>query len=230
MNITKAQRIAGYPALAIRDFLKRQGSLYFSLHAATERLQISEAEADRLMKQLEKLGFIRKRGKQDTWYRTTVKGNALAGASAAKLLSRKSAEKRLSEFMARVREVNESQPFVFKVDTVVLFGSFLSEKERIGDIDLAVELKPKTEGSAEFKSMRDARINTAIAAGQRFSSFLDRMMWPTTEVYRFLKSRARAISLHDLNDISGMATARYRVLHGDAERVAALVASASTEE
>jgi predicted nucleotidyltransferase len=45
--------------------------------------------------------------------------------------------------MARVKMVNESSRFLVKVTEVVVFGSYLSDKETLGDVDIACSYENK---------------------------------------------------------------------------------------
>ena len=65
-------------------------------------------------------------------------------------VSRAVADKALAEFMSGVRQVNAAEsPFAFRVNTVVLFGSFLGPAEELGDVDLAIELKPRLQNQQQ---------------------------------------------------------------------------------
>lgn len=74
------------------------------------------------------------------WYELTDEGTRFAQASAAAPLRRATAERKLREFIARVEQVNQSDEYAYRVTRVVLFGSCLTDAERVNDIDLAVEL------------------------------------------------------------------------------------------
>jgi predicted nucleotidyltransferase len=75
---------------------------------------------------------------------TTIKGNALAMASAAGPVLRKTAERLLAEFLDRVKEVRESDTYLYRVKRVILFGSMLDQdRSHVNDIDLVVELVHK---------------------------------------------------------------------------------------
>lgn len=75
---------------------------------------------------------------------TTIKGNALAIASAARPVLRKTAECVLAEFLDRVTEVRESDTHPYRVKRVILFGSMHDQdRSHVNDIDLVVELVHK---------------------------------------------------------------------------------------
>jgi len=88
---------------------------------------------------------------------------------------------KLREFMERVREVNVNPHYLYKVKEVVLFGSYLTLRERINDIDVAVEVGPKY-GAAEQEERNGRRRREAIDQGKHFSHFIDEMFWPEIEV------------------------------------------------
>ncbi len=56
-----------------------------------------------------------------------------------------------------------------------------------------------------------------------FSNFIDELSWPKYEVQHYLKARTRGLSVHALDDFISMQKDKnfaYRVLRGDADRVA----------
>ena len=74
----------------------------------------------------------------------TQAGVTLSAATAAKQVTRATAERALSELLERVTEVNRNPNFLAKVTRIVLFGSMLKpEVERLSDVDVAVELARK---------------------------------------------------------------------------------------
>ena len=122
------------------------------------------------------------------------------GTDAARPLIRSTAERKLSEFMERVRQVNITGRFAFRVRKVVVFGSYLTDSPRLGDIDIAVELVAREEDCQKQRALEDAHISYARSKARRFRNILAEVYWPRDEVGLFLKSRARAISLHTTED------------------------------
>jgi predicted nucleotidyltransferase len=124
--------------------------------------------------------------------------------------------------MERVEEVNTSPQFIVKITEVVVFGSYLGEKEMLGDLDIAVKYERKQEykSNTEFS---DAMSTHARASGRRFGSFIDILMWPTMQVLKHLKNRLRVISIHEMDEIEQMMSAdrnfRFEVLLGDREEI-----------
>ncbi len=133
MHITKDQVIAGQPALKVRSFVRTYRILSFYTSELEKVLNLSPAEAEDLAREMVNLGFFT----QTTYcpinnrpvYQVGDQGHMLANASAAKPITRKTADRVLQEFMERVRIVNASTLYAYKVETTVLFGSMLSDKE-----------------------------------------------------------------------------------------------------
>lgn len=202
MRIDARSRICGQPALAVRDLLRRVGDASCTVAYVAEWMALSDDDARALVAALERAGYVeecpdhKERGR---WW-TTNEGRALALATAAKPLRRATAEAKIKEFLERVYEVNRSLEFAYKVKRVILFGSMLTPAERVGDVDLAVELVPRETDSKRWARLREQRISEALARGRRLPTIVDQVCWPETEVIKFLKSRTRAISLHTTDD------------------------------
>ena len=201
MNINKNKVYLGYPILKIREILrKRQDYGYKTIVIIIKTLQCSKEDALRLIRLLLNEGLLEIPGNTHEEYSNTLKGNSLACASAAKPLTRATANKNIAEFLERVREVNTNNHFLFKVIKVEIFGSFLTSKERISDIDLIIYLKKKINDHELYDKAYREKIDQAIANGRSFSNVGDKPCWPEHEVKLFLKSRSRAISLHTDSD------------------------------
>ncbi|WEG13435.1 hypothetical protein PU629_03440 [Pullulanibacillus sp. KACC 23026] len=196
MRINKEDILAGFPILEMRDLFRSFGQGVINIQTVALKLNVTLDEAEEVMKCLERQGYIEKEG-DDRWDKT-IKGNALTNAKAGPGFSRKTAERKLNDFLERVKKVNESN-FAYKVETVAVFGSYLTEAEKLGDVDLALRLKPTFDDPEEFGKLRNERINLAINKGRNFKSFMDQLFWPHEEVLKFLKSGCRVISIHDMD-------------------------------
>src|SRR5580692_6205869 len=98
-------------------------------------------------------------------------GNALGIASAALPISRRDASRRVEEFLARARKVNDDDSWLYRVGKVVIFGSYLNNQDRIGDIDLAVRLDRRTRVGEDWAEAVLARAEAAERGGHRFRGF-----------------------------------------------------------
>ncbi len=138
MRITSKQLVAGYPPIQVRNFLRRFRSAIISVSTIQEVFNLSSVEAEEFLSRMVKLGLLEppehfSRNDRPA-YEISTPGLALANASAAKPITRKTANRALREFMDRVRLINASDEYPYKIESVVLFGSMLSDKERLGDV------------------------------------------------------------------------------------------------
>jgi len=215
MRINRTTRVAGFSARVIRDLLRALGETVWDDDTVAARLGIDRPAAGELIDRLLKAGYVRVDSdvpSMGRWCTRTAKGNRLALASAARPLTRATAERQLQAFMERVNTVNDNAYYLYRVSKVVLFGSMLTAKQRVGDVDVSVELLPKIGDAKAQQQADDARIRHALSVGRRFRNLVDEIFWPVHEVRMFLKSRSRAISIHDVSDLVLVRTAS-RVLY-----------------
>lgn len=223
MRISAGQSIARYPAFVVREFVRAYRSTNFFTKAAENVLALSsEATAD-FLSQLGDLGFIEKSDEQNgnQLFRLTSNGQALANASAAKPIHRKTAERVLAQFLERVHRVNATSEYLYQVKDVILFGSMLTEAEQLGDVDVAIKLQPKVSETKAFEAWSMARRDGAEEAGRYFRTLFEWGIWPRHEVHLQLKAGSRSLSLHELEEIQNIPDLCYRVLLGDPEQLAA---------
>src|SRR5207244_9199864 len=128
------------------------------------------------------------RDSSEQYYEVTTLGNALAMATAGKPIHRRTADRLLSDFLSRVKQVNEDDHFLYKVTRVVVFGSYLdAQKETLNDLDLAVDLEFKEADMSKRRALLDERIREAREQGRHFGTHLAQVSWPIREVKQFLK-------------------------------------------
>ena len=192
--------VGGYPALEMRKLVRTLNDrLYWDLKAVQIALSTSPGEASSVVAALEAAGLAKlRRGKGPKTWTTTQLAQSFACATAAKPITRRTAETALADFLERVRRVNQDEFFLGKVTRVIIFGSYLrKDLDRLGDVDIAVELEPKELTRETVRELNAQRVAQLERHGRRFRNVLDRAMWWQTETFRFLKGRSRSISLHD---------------------------------
>lgn len=122
--------------------------------------------------------------------------------------------------MSRAEEINGNPKFLYSVCSVVLFGSYVNGNERLGDLDVAVELSPRVEDPGKWAT---AHLRYAQDSGRRFSNFTDALYWAQAEIYQVLKARRRTLSIQPWYSFLGMEKKdgfQYRVVMGDADKIA----------
>jgi hypothetical protein len=227
MRLNRGDRIAGVDGLQLRKYFRRFGSEQVNCATVMEEFSVTKRQAEKIVAELLKLEMISRcefqHDKEMVSYETTVKGNALGMAKAGKPVTRASAEEVLRVFLDRVRVVNGRQELAHSVESVVVFGSYLSEAKRLNDLDIAVELKAKWHDDATFQRYRNAGLDRARASGRRFRNLVEEVCWPQLEVLSILKNRSRTISLCEWDSLLLMEGLRYCVVFGDKARIVGLV-------
>jgi len=206
MKLDASLQIAGYPILLIRDLFKAQKS--FCAESLEWRMKVDPAEAQRLLTELQVLGYLESepaatsyRPTTDEWFDLTQAGRTLALARAMPSMSREKAERLLREFMERVYEVNTNPIYLSKVTQVVIFGSYLRpEVTELNDLDLVVETRFKITDTEARHKAEDACRRAAQATGRTFSTYHTYLYWPETMVRLFLSSKSKYLSFHSSYD------------------------------
>jgi len=198
MILSKNQQMFGHSALEIRRLLCAGGDDVWSTQFVTATLGVRVSEADKLLDKLLGEGFIATAERSGgPWYVATMKGRALSMAS-ARPIRRSTAKRLVADFLQRVEEVNGEPKLLLWVDEVQVFGSFLTESEMLGDVDLGVMYTRRTHDSEHFDALRKVRVREAHAAGRNFPLFIDELFWPLREIELRLRNRSGSLSLHNL--------------------------------
>jgi predicted nucleotidyltransferase len=210
--------IGQYPALLVRTTLRHLRSrLSWGLAELEAAAGLTPRKGRALVKALRAEGLIETAGR-GAW-EVTQAGRTLSSATAAKWITRATAEKALQQFLGRVEGVNNDPYFLGKVTRVVLFGRFLKpEVKRLSDVDLAVEVASKESDFNQARAENYERVEKLAAKGHRFRNFLEQEGCWYWEVFGFLKGRSRVVALVDYaTEKTFVLTVPHRVLLGDAD-------------
>jgi predicted nucleotidyltransferase len=152
----------------------------------------------------------------------TQAGCTLCAATAAKKITRATAQKAFEQFLERVERVNCEPYFLGKVTRAVLFGSLLQpDVERLSDVDLAVQLAPKEPDFDRARTKNYERVEALAAQGHRFRNTIEQEGCWYWEVFGFLKGCSRIIALADYSvEKTFILAAPYQFLIGEPEELA----------
>jgi DNA-binding MarR family transcriptional regulator len=193
MRISTDQKIVGFPAVQIRQLMRETVGRSITIRYVREILQCSDSAATRVLNRLQKDGFVEP---VRDHLEPTTKGSALAMATAAPPLRRETAARLIAGVVERARALNADDRWAYRIGMVVVFGSYVRGVERPNDVDIACELRPRWTGEkqqAQEQARRESR-------EERFRNMSEWATWPKLEVLRFLKTRARGLSIHELED------------------------------
>jgi predicted nucleotidyltransferase len=216
LNIDRTDTIAGYPAMGIRSLLRRSMHRWITVADPVAILGIAEPEGKKLIQELVVLGLLEAMnltGEQPEGWINTFKGNAFAQVSFRPRFHRATAEAALTDFLKRVVTVESEQRFLYRVDTAIVFGSYLSTAARIGDIDLGVSISPKATEGQKFSDLCLAKTREEIQNGRHFRDWMSRLIWPQVEVLTFLKNRSPILKIHEVDEIAQLGVTRTRTIY-----------------
>lgn len=227
MRIQKGERTAGLDNAKLREYFRKYGYGHIDHTSLAKTFRLSRREGEQRIQELVKLELICRSDVQPDKamlsYETTIQGNAFGMAKASKPVSRESTETVLREFLERVKAVNERDDLAHRIESVIVFGSYLSGVSRLNDLDLSVKLVGKGMDDTSQQALREASFNRARASGRQFRNAVDQIFWPQTEVLLLLKNRSRTISFCEWDSLKDMPKLRYGVLFGDKSRIASFI-------
>ena len=224
LQIKNADAVSGIPIMRVRDFFQRIVAWHrdsFDLPCLRDQLSLDENPAMVLASELVAEGYVEE--PQDGVYKFTDKAGELVRASAASKVSRKTAEDALAGLLERVHQYNLDSDKIFTIEMVVVFGSFLGTKDKLGDLDVSVKYRDRNPKDPD-------RAQTALAyaehSGRIFSTFFHQLAWAEIELPQILKARKRTIKIQPWNVFLKMAAKNperipYKVVFGNTEEVVA---------
>lgn len=207
MRIHSKQILFGHPILKIREVIRLAMAGRLSgigkneiIKEITTVLGCAIKDAKLVFEQLINEGYLifeKEKIGNNLYHEVTEteKGRRLGVTRANPPITRAKADLLLAELLERVEKVNSNADLVYKVENVKVFGSYLSDQEILGDIDVAIKLEKKVSGKALI-SKTEERLKLALKNGRTFSSFIDQLYWPRLEVMLQLGTRKKGLSLH----------------------------------
>jgi hypothetical protein len=193
MRLRSSETLGGVPVLEVRALIRRWYDGAAPLDFIGEHLELRRAERQRLLAALLEEGLLTREEGDPVRYELTVKAHAFAQATAAAPLRRSTADTKLRELVARMVHANASAEFLVGVESAYVYGSYLTDVPRLGDLDVSLTLWRKEPDGERFTELSRA---AARKSGRRFGTFIDFLSWPDKQLLLFLKQRARVYSLH----------------------------------
>jgi hypothetical protein len=192
---------SGVSANAVRDFLLQAAELANWKPAYVQKtLGVDGRTATTVLNTLAMAGYVERDTTAQGAWRNTAAGNAMAGVSKARPIKRQTAERNIEEFLARVRDVNLESQFLYSVQRAAIFGPYLLKADTVKNVDIGVELVPKTADRKKLEERVKADADRAEAEGKRFKSYAAKRAWGQDKVWQHLKGRTRALSVVPMTD------------------------------
>jgi hypothetical protein len=182
-----------------------------------EILRISQRRARDAFKELAAQDYLERveRGTRFERWSVTIRAMALVNAHATHPLRRETAERQLAAFLERHATFNANDYHLVRVPRVAVFGSYLSDMDRLGDVDIALWWVPRAASWPEHCKAVRARVRLERANGRVFQNIGSEGAWDEHEMLLTLKARQRAISLHviDRDEAAWWSKITHRVLY-----------------
>ncbi|SHL55185.1 hypothetical protein [Bradyrhizobium lablabi] len=204
MQVGKKETVAGVRLIKVRDFLKLQEES-FRAEAIGEFFKVSGNRRQEIEQALLSAGYSSQHKSDKTRYLVTPLGRQLCNAKFVSRISREQAETLVRSFQARVANINERDELTHRVTGVRVFGSYITDRADLGDIDFAVAIEPRRDTHVEES------IKRAEQSGKTIRNFLERITFGQTEVRKLLKDGSPYLSLHDFDEVDKLGTP-YKVL------------------
>ena len=202
MYVDPTSTIAGLPVLGLRTFFKNVGEGEWPIEKLAEAFSLEAATAAVIAKDLARNGLVEESARpgKPTSYRVTGAGRRLALATAARPLSRQTADQVLERFLDRVRAVNADTYYLYRIQEVRVFGSYVAHQERLNTIDVVVKLLPRYLNPERQAYQTAVRAQEALQAGRKTGDAAEEAIRSRKEVMLFLKSQSRAIVIHEADE------------------------------
>jgi len=134
IDLRSVPPVVGESAMKIRDILRRSRGA-FREGWLSDRFRYDERRARELERAMEAAGHLRRDRERESrnnspfpWYSLTEAGEGIKRASSVSRISRTTADAALVEFMKRVQTVNSIPKYLYSVERIAVFGSFLERR------------------------------------------------------------------------------------------------------
>jgi hypothetical protein len=195
--VPRTTRILGRPLGEVRRVLRLDEGEGFDLEDARRRITGDDFAARRFLADLV-TGQWLVQDRPDHWV-TTAKAKELQLESRGKL-TRTRADGLVAELIVRAHAIDNDPKYAFKIDAIVLFGSYLSARERIGDVDVAVALRPRLQNKEAQKLLEEE----ARSRGPEGRNLIDHLFKPQREVRQALKAKSSGLDVRDISELQGL--------------------------
>lgn len=119
-------------------------------------------------------------------------------------ISRNTADRIISEVVERAKEINASPypKFMHFIKKIAVFGSYLTDKEKLGDVDIAVLLE-RREGYVR-DDYRENALECIRIHNKNVYDFYEQLYFPEKIARQTLRNRSKSLSIHDYDELERM--------------------------
>ena len=114
-------------------------------------------------------------------------------------ITRARADELIAALVERAKAVDADPRYLCGVSRLAIFGSYLTGKEKLGDIDIAIEVGPKQRHPPTHWELVEVQRQEAPRG-----NMVERLFWPELKVRKALRERHAAFSFHDYDELERM--------------------------
>jgi hypothetical protein len=138
--------------------------------------------------------------------------NAQNRTQTFKPMSKTEADELLVEFLQRVKVVCESDDFLYRVDTVKVFGDYVSRKKNIERLFVFLTFECKIKG--EGISMETyTKLYEDLASGKTIDRHFDSYFAPVGKMIKFLDMQERGLEIFTVNEQDFMCEIKWKQIY-----------------
>lgn len=214
MRLSREDQIAGLPAKAARELMRRFRSAQPE-GIISEWIDPDGRSDAEIAQALAADGWLKINVEDldgEAWWETTTRGNALAQASFGKPITRATAARHLAAVIERAEVFNADSTHLVEIAELVVFGSYLDPTTtHLGDLDLGVTFRSRIPSTVTRDEHTAILLAYARASGRQFNTFLDRLFWPEHEAVLQLRNRS-AVTNITTEDVTAL-TDRWQIVY-----------------
>jgi predicted nucleotidyltransferase len=114
-------------------------------------------------------------------------------------ITRAKAKELIAALVERAKAVDADPQYLYGVSRMAVFGSYLTGKEKLGDIDIALELGPKERHPPTHWKLAEEQAQEAPRG-----NMVEMLFWPQLKVRKALRDRHGAFSFHEFTELEEM--------------------------
>lgn len=206
--ISPDQLICGISALEIRRILKRLDGKNLPLAESAAVCEIPADEFSTIVQKLEAEDYLTLDCTAPDTPIVVIKKKAKAlyddGRKAhqgKRLLKRSKADDKLDKLLGRIRDLNNDPYYLFRISRAAVFGSYLTDKTLLGDLDIGLEFMPREPDETKFSSLLKARRHRATIELRSFPNIIEQLMEPLHECARYLKRNIQKLTITPFDEL-----------------------------
>lgn len=134
-------------------------------------------------------------------YQLSMSGRRLSATNLTKRFDRTKADREIVALIARANEINMRDELVFFVHKITAFGSYLTDSNDLGDIDLVVETSVRRPGGDHVKESHYRAANSG-----KTLDFSGSLFYGQREVEQLLRARKARLSFASATTVERMNT------------------------